>query len=121
MFGGSFSLINPFGINFLVRLLFGSRTHIFTGRVTESMPSSNSSRMVKLTFFPTSGLRERAIAEIENCFVEIFQKVFNIKGSIQNQFHIHNLPIPSPPVVIKKCLEYFESSNVLDAPPCLLQ
>ena len=29
--------------------------------------------------------------------------------------------MPSPPVVIKKCFEYFESTNVLDAPPRLLQ
>ena len=89
MFGGSFSLINPFGINFLVRLQFGSRTHIFTGRVTESIPSSNSSRMVKLTFFPTSGLRERAIAEIENSFVLVLEKVFNmvIKLKIQSRIN----------------------------------
>ena len=69
MFGGSFSLITPFKDKCFDWVIVGSRTQTFKDRGTDPLPPSNSSRIAKLKFFPTNGIRDRATAEKRNNYI----------------------------------------------------
>ena len=128
MFGGSFSLITPLNDKCFDRLIFGSRTQICNERGKEPLPPSNSSRIAKLKFFPTNGIRDRATAEKKNNDVLVIENLKfkdNYYSKHENflciQIIEYTIPNPSPPVVIKKYSEYSVLTKVRETPLLLPQ